>query len=100
MVSPSPLQQLEDTRLAMVTAVTSEDWGRIAELDCLCREHVTQAMLSSDADQQELRATFEKLLQLYAVMLEGCKQRRDQLGSELVQLNQSQQGAKVYQLFT
>jgi flagellar protein FliT len=95
----NPLQQLEDTRLAMVTAVTSEDWGRIAELDCLCREHVTQAMLSSDTDQQALRVTFEKLLELYAQMLESCQHRRDQLGSELVQLNQAQQGAKVYQLF-
>jgi flagellar protein FliT len=95
----NPLQQLEDTRLAMVTAVTSEDWERIAELDCLCREHVTQAMLSSDTDQQALRVTFEKLLELYAQMLESCQHRRDQLGSELVQLNQAQQGAKVYQLF-
>lgn len=95
----SPLQQLEETRLAMLTAVNSEDWERIAELDCLCREHVTQVMLCADTDQQALRATFEKLLQLYAVMLDGCKQRRDQLGSELVQLNQSRQGARVYQLF-
>ena len=95
----SPLQQLETTRLAMVEAVAGEQWSRIAELDGLCREHVTEAMQASDTDQQSLRATFEQLLELYAVMLERCKQQRDEIGSELMQLNQAQQGAKVYQLF-
>lgn len=95
----SPMQQLENTHLAMVEAVEGKDWQRIAELDHLCREQVTQAMLATDTDQQALRETFEQLLGFYASMLESCKQQRDQLGSELLQLNQSQQGAKVYQLF-
>jgi hypothetical protein len=95
----SPLQQLEATRLAMADAVAGEQWSRIAELDGLCREHVTEAMHASDTDQQALRATFEQLLALYAVMLERCTQERDVIGSELKQLNQAQHGAKVYQLF-
>jgi len=95
----SPMQQLQTTHQAMLTAVSNEDWQRIAELDLACREDVTLAMQSSDTDQQVLRNTFEQLLTLYASMLESCKQQRDQIGSELLQLNQSQQGAKVYQMF-
>ncbi|UVE16381.1 flagellar protein FliT [Pseudomonas sp. LS44] len=93
------MQQLEDTQCALLSAVDAEDWGRVAELDVLCRQHVTEAMQAGDVDQQRLRGAFENLLALYASMIERCQQRRDEIGNELVAVNRGNKGAKVYQLF-
>jgi flagellar protein FliT len=95
----SPMQHLENTHLAMAEALKAGDWERIAELDHLCREQVTTAMLSVETDQQVLRESFKRLLDFYALMLESCKQQRSHLGNELLAVNRGNQGAKVYQMF-
>ena len=42
----------------------------------------------------------ERLLDLYKELVALCQREQQRLAAELIQLNQSQQGAKVYQLFT
>jgi hypothetical protein len=42
----------------------------------------------------------QTLLDLYRELVMTCQAEQRRLAGELVQLNQSQQGAKVYQLFT
>ncbi|MCW5500437.1 flagellar protein FliT, partial [Pseudomonas aeruginosa] len=50
-------------------------------------------------DEETLRARMEDLLALYRELIGVCQGERQRLGNDLVQLNQSKQGAKVYQMF-
>ena len=50
-------------------------------------------------DEEDLRSGLENLLALYRELVTVCQTEQQRLASELVQLNQSRQGAKVYQLF-
>ena len=71
----------------------------IGELDRQCREAVDAAMVEPQ-DTESLQLRLEELLSLYRQLVETCQTEQRRLAGELVQLNQSQQGAKVYQLFT
>jgi hypothetical protein len=84
----SSVQLLEATGNALRDALARRDWAAIGELDAQCRHAVDEAMVEAERDEGVLRE----------VMTCQAEQRR--LAGELVQLNQSQQGAKVYQLFT
>jgi hypothetical protein len=46
-----------------------------------------------------LRARMQELLDLYRELVDVCQSEQRRLAGELMQLNQAQQGAKVYQLF-
>lgn len=50
-------------------------------------------------DEAQLRGRLVELLALYRELVQLCQSEQQRLASELLQLNQSQQGAKVYQLF-
>ena len=50
-------------------------------------------------DEEILRVRMEELLALYRELIDVCQEERQRLGNDLVQLNQSKQGAKVYQMF-
>ena len=47
----------------------------------------------------ELRQRMQTLVDLYRELVLVCQAEQQRLAAELVQLNHSQQGAKVYQLF-
>jgi flagellar protein FliT len=95
----SSVQRLEQTGSALRNALASQDWAAIGELDLQCRQAVDEAMLESASDEETLRVRMQELLDLYRELVHVCQAEQQRLAYELVQLNQSQQGAKVYQLF-
>ena len=56
-------------------------------------------MVDAAGDDGALRERMQELLDLYKDLVGACQAERQRLANELVQFNQSQQGAKVYQLF-
>ncbi|CAE6937902.1 MULTISPECIES: flagellar protein FliT [Pseudomonas] len=94
----SSVQRLQATGSAMRDALAKQDWAAIGELDLQCRMAVDAAMIDS-RDEEELRVSMENLLALYRELVAVCQAEQRRLAGELVQLNQSHQGAKVYQLF-
>ena len=93
------VQRLQDTGIAIRQALSSQDWIAIGELDLQCRQAVEDAMVDTADDDGALRARMQELLDLYKDLVGACQAERQRLAGELIQLNQSQQGAKVYQLF-
>ena len=93
------VQRLQDTGIAIRQALSSQDWIAIGELDLQCRQAVEDAMVDAADDDGALRARMQELLDLYKDLVCACQAERQRLAGELIQLNQSQQGAKVYQLF-
>ncbi|NQD80913.1 flagellar protein FliT [Pseudomonas sp. CrR14] len=93
------VQRLQNTGTAMRQALSTQDWAAIGELDLQCRQAVEDAMVDAANDDGALRARMQELLDLYKDLVGACQAERQRLAGELIQLNQSQQGAKVYQLF-
>ena len=93
------VQRLQSTGTAMRQALSTQDWAAIGELDLQCRQAVEDAMIDAANDEGALRARMQELLDLYKDLVSACQGERQRLAGELIQLNQSQQGAKVYQLF-
>ncbi|QKE63060.1 flagellar protein FliT [Aquipseudomonas campi] len=96
----SSVQRLEATGSALRDALARQDWTAIGELDAQCRQAVDEAMVEAVHDEGVLRERMQELLDLYRELVMMCQSEQRRLAGELVQLNQSQQGAKVYQLFT
>ncbi|MGA4447946.1 flagellar protein FliT [Ectopseudomonas chengduensis] len=92
------VQRLQETGSALRDALAKQDWAAIGELDLICRMVVDAAMVDSP-DEEELRSGLENLLSLYRELVSVCQTEQQRVAGELVQLNQSRQGAKVYQLF-
>lgn len=92
------VQRLQETGTALRDALAKQDWAAIGELDLQCRMAVDAAMVES-RDEEQLRGSMESLLALYRELVTVCQAEQQRLAGELVQLNQSRQGAKVYQLF-
>ncbi|ERI52106.1 flagellar protein FliT [Pseudomonas sp. AOB-7] len=92
------VQRLQATGTALRDALAKQDWAAIGELDLQCRMAVDAAMVES-RDEEQLRGSMENLLVLYRELVTVCQAEQQRLAGELVQLNQSRQGAKVYQLF-
>lgn len=92
------VQRLQETGSALRDALAKQDWAAIGELDLQCRMVVDAAMVDSP-DEEELRSGLENLLSLYRELVSICQTEQQRVAGELVQLNQSRQGAKVYQLF-
>jgi flagellar protein FliT len=97
-MNPS-VKRLEDTGSALRTALATQNWAAIGELDLQCRQAVDEAMVESSNDEDNLRVRMQDLLDLYRELVNVCQAEQQRLAQELVQLNHSQQGAKVYQLF-
>lgn len=95
----SSVQRLQETGSALRTALATQDWVAIGKLDLQCRQAVDAAMVEPARDEDMLRERMQELLDLYREMVSLCQQEQQRVAHELVQLNQSQQGAKVYQLF-
>ncbi|MNU06379.1 hypothetical protein D3C86_2177410 [compost metagenome] len=56
-------------------------------------------MVDAVQDSEELGNRMQDLLALYRELVAICQAEQQRIAGELVQLNQAQQGAKVYQLF-
>jgi flagellar protein FliT len=94
------VQRLQEAGSALRNALATQDWVAIGELDQQCRQAVDEAMVEAVRDEDVLRERMQELLDLYRELVSVCQAEQRRLAGEMVQLNQSQQGAKVYQLFT
>lgn len=97
-MSPA-VELLESTGSALRKALAVQDWSAIGALDLQCRQAVDEAMVETGRDEVELRLRMQELVDLYRELVLLCQSEQQRLAQELRQLNQSQQGAKVYQLF-
>lgn len=95
----SSVQRLQATRQALCDALVNQDWSAIGELDLQCRVAVDVAMDDGFQDDEQLRSNLQQLLELYRELVGACQAEQRRLAGELRQLQQSHQGAKVYQLF-
>lgn len=93
------VKRLEETGSALRNALSQQDWAAISMLDRECRNAVDDVMKGSERDSVVLRQRLQELLELYREMVSTCQVEQRRIAGELRQLNQSQQGAKVYQLF-
>lgn len=92
-------KRLEETGSALREAMIQQDWTAISVLDLECREVVDAAMGEPRRDEPAMRQRMEELLSLYRDLLVICRAQQKRVGGELIQINQSQQGAKIYKLF-
>ncbi|BAN49739.1 flagellar protein FliT [Metapseudomonas resinovorans] len=93
------VQRLEATGSALREALARKDWAAIGELDQLCRQAVDDAMIDAVEDPEQLGSRMQELLALYRELVTICQAEQQRIAGELIQLNQAQQGAKVYKLF-
>ncbi len=93
------VKRLEETGSALRSALAQQDWTAIGELDLLCRQAVEDAMREPERDEDVIRLRIQELLELYRELVGLCQAEQRRIADELMQLNQSKQGAKVYQLF-
>lgn len=93
------VQRLEATGAALREALSRQDWDAIGQLDQLCRQAVDDAMVDALDDTEQLGNRMQDLLVLYRELVTVCQAEQQRVAGELIQLNQAQQGAKVYKLF-
>jgi flagellar protein FliT len=91
-------QRLQDTGSALRVALVNQDWAAIGELDRQCRQAVDEAMVEAGDDEHTLTLRMQELLDLYRDLVELCQAEQQRVAQELRQINQSRQGAKIYQL--
>ncbi|WP_313054845.1 flagellar protein FliT [Pseudomonas lopnurensis] len=93
------VKRLEETGSALRDALAQQDWAAISMLDRECRQAVEEAMQQPSRDEAMIRQRLQELLGLYRELVTTCQTEQRRIAGELLQLNQSQQGAKVYRLF-
>ena len=92
-------QRLEETGNALRSAMAQQDWTAISALDRECRQVVEAVMAEPLEDEKALRQRLQELMNLYRELVATCQTEKRRIADELIQLNQSRQGASVYKLF-
>ncbi|MCQ4312635.1 flagellar protein FliT [Stutzerimonas sp. VN223-3] len=93
------VKRLEETGSALRDAMVQQDWTAISVLDLQCRQVVEAAMNEPRQDEPAIRQRLQELVNLYRELVTTCQAEQRRVADELIQLNQSQQGAKLYKLF-
>jgi len=93
------VKRLEETGSALRDAMVQQDWTAISVLDLQCRQVVEAAMNEPRQDEPAIRQRLQELVNLYRELVTTCQAEQRRIADELIQLNQSQQGAKLYKLF-
>lgn len=93
------LQRIEETRRALVGALAERNWEAIGELDLACRSCMEDVLSEALVDEGALRDNLEGLLTVYKELLDAATGERQAIASEMSQITQAQNAAKVYHLF-
>ena len=94
------VKRLEETGSALRDALVQQDWTAISVLDLQCRQVVEAAMNGPlQDDEPAIRQHLQELVDLYRELVTTCQAEQKRVADELIQLNQSQNGAKLYKLF-
>ena len=80
-------------------SMAQQDWTAISVLDLQCRQVVEAAMVEPRDDDSTIRQRLQDLVALYQELVAACQAEKRRVADELIQLNQSQQGANIYKLF-
>jgi flagellar protein FliT len=93
------VKHLEETGNALRDALAQQDWTAISVLDLQCRQVVEAVMVEPREDDSAIRQRLQELVGLYRELVATCQAEKQRVAEELIQLNQSQQGANIYKLF-
>lgn len=93
------VKRLEETGNALRDAMLQRDWTAISVLDSQCRQVVEAAMSEPRKDESAIRQHLQELTLIYRDLVGACQAEQKRVTGELIQLNQAQQGAKLYKLF-
>lgn len=94
------LQRMDDTRDALLNALSARDWEAIGKLDESCRSCIDEMLNEASMDEAVVREKLEGLLQVYRELLEATTGERQAIANEMTQINQGKNASKVYQLFS
>ncbi len=92
-------KRLEETGNALRSAMAQQDWTAISVLDLQCRQVVEAALVEPREDEAAIRQRLQELVNLYRELVNTCQAEKRRVASEMIQLNQSRQGAKLYKLY-
>lgn len=93
------VKRLEETGNALRDAMVQQDWTAISVLDLQCRQVIDAVMEEPRENESKIRQHLEELVNLYRELVTTCQAEQRRVADELIQLNQSRQGANVYKLF-
>lgn len=93
------VKRLEETGHALRDAMVQQDWTAISVLDTQCRQVVEAAMSEPREDESAIRRHLQELTIIYRELVGACQAEQSRVTGELIQLNHSRHGAKVYKLF-
>lgn len=94
------LQRMDDTRDALLDALSARDWEAIGKLDESCRSCIDEMLNEASVDEAVVREKLEGLLQVYRELLQVTTGERQAIADEMTQINQSKNASKVYRLFS
>ena len=93
------LQRIDDTREALISALSDRDWDAIGKLDETCRVCIDEVLSEAPVDENAVREKLESLLVVYQKMIQVTTGERQSIVDEMSQITQAKSAAKVYHLF-
>ena len=94
------LERIDQTRHALLSALSTRDWEAIGELDLECRVCVDEVLAESTVNQQAVKSRLEELLGVYRQLIDIASDERQSLVAEMTEIRQAQTATKVYHLFS
>ncbi|MHC6226645.1 flagellar protein FliT [Pseudomonas sp. X10] len=94
------LQRFDDTRNALLSALSARDWSAIGKLDEICRVCIDDMLNEASLDEAAVRERLEGLLEVYRDLLNVTMGERQLIADEMTQINQARNASKVYHLFS
>ncbi|MDF9616621.1 flagellar protein FliT [Pseudomonas entomophila] len=94
------VERIEQTREALLAALSSRDWDAIGELDLACRVCVEDIVAEAAINEDAVRGSLEQLLGVYRQLIEIASGERQSIVDEMTQIRQAENAAKVYHLFS
>ena len=96
----SELQRFDETRDALLNALSAKDWDAIGRLDENCRTCIDDMLGAPALDEGVVKERLEGLLQVYRDLLDATIGERQAIADEMTQINQAKNASKVYHLFS
>ncbi|ANJ57637.1 hypothetical protein PS874_00163 [Pseudomonas fluorescens] len=93
------LQRIDDTREALISALSDRDWDAIGKLDETCRVCIDEVLSEAPVDENAVREKLESLLVVYQKLIQVTTGERQSIVDEMSQITQAKSAAKVYHLF-
>lgn len=94
------LQQLDDTRDALISALVARDWESISRLDAQCRTCIDRMLEEGSVGDEVARAKLEGMLEVYRELIVVSTHERQAIAEEMMQIKQAKNASKVYLLFS